>query len=535
MRKIKLLGFLSLVMIFAFALNACGENAKVKSFDVVLNKDYNPDYGIVENVSEVSELSGMRFLNAKGEFMTFSGGSPEGGVTITVFSTRNKKAVYSETSSATEAIEVLLYSGMPAFTVVKTALGACADTVGSSVCELYDATGALVASSKNPAAKPISFADTVLFDLASYSVSKENGALTKISDISENLYVEDCSEWNDKYFYTYGENINVYTREFEHIYSWSYPSWAEKLSANALNDGSVLVQYLRPLDNLTEKYDIYEMDETTGEIKKYELTTVLLNPAEKVEKEVELDFVVNYISTENELALASEESGMYAKGFENIAYIHPIVDKQVDSSDKSADIAVMNNGGKLEGSLKIVENQIAALPTYINDGTYILTTTYGSALVDINGQVLYQMNNGTVSTTDNNIVSDGYIYTIGMEEVYSLYDNGAEVITYLNGTAFLRKGTDVSYTIVAVNGKDIKEVCAYDYSDNLSTYFDELTDSGCYALCNVVESKYLYYSSEHKLIYSSTARLDKVASDFERNVTLYSTTVEGETKYYIFY
>ena len=63
------------------------------------------------------------------------------------------------------------------------------------------ATGALVAQIKGASAKPVMFADTVLFNRVSYSVNSENGSLSKISEIPENLYIEDCSDWDDEYFY----------------------------------------------------------------------------------------------------------------------------------------------------------------------------------------------------------------------------------------------------------------------------------------------------------------------------------------------
>ena len=85
------------------------------------------------------------------------------------------------------------------------------------------------------------------------------------------------------------------------------------------------------------------------------------------------------------------------------------------------------------------------------------------------------------------------------------------------------------------NLPNFAEICKYNVSDVESEYFDELNDVGCYAVCNVVKREYLYYNSAHELLYTSDVRLDKVASDFSMGVSIYSTTVESEIRYYAFY
>ena len=537
MKKIKFFVFISLLTAIIMTFNSCAGNiSAADSFDTVLNAEYEPREQAIEKVTEIEELKDYQFVESKGEFMVFVKGEADMGISKIVFSTRNKKTVYLAESNSSEAVEIKLIAGVPAFTVTRTQL-TCADENCelSAVCELYDATGTQVAQVKGASYEPIAFADTVLFNCVSYSIDKENGALKKIADIPENLYLEKCDDWNDRYFYTYGETVNVYSRAFEHIYSWTVPSWAEYLSKNMLDNGNVLVQYTRPLDNNTDDYDLYEMDANTGETKKFDVYTVLLDPEKKTEKEIKLDYIVNQVTTGGELERASEGNGMYIDGVENIAYVFPIKDHQVDSSDASADIMLMDNNAKLKKSLKILDDQRAALPTCVGKNVYLVSTVYGSALVDIDGKLLHQINNTTVATVGDNIVTDGKVYTLDMEEVYSLYDNDASVITYLDGTVFLKKGTDTEYSVVAIRGTDEKEICKYNISDVESEYFDELNDVGCYAVCNVVKREYLYYNSAHELLYTSDVRLDKVASDFSMGVSIYSTTVESEIRYYAFY
>ena len=537
MKKMRFFILLSLLITALITFNSCvGGIPDANSFDTVLNAEYEPEEKIANKVVKIEELSGYQFLEAKGEFVTFVKTDVESGISRAVFSTRNKKVVYVAESNSSESVEVKLVSGMPAFTVTRIQI-ACADAINErdAVCELYDANGTLVTQVKGTTPTPVLFADTVLFNNASYSINESDGALSKIADISENLYVEDCSDWNDEYFYTYGDSVNVYDRAFNHVYSWTIPSWGKYLSQNMLNNGNVLVQYTRPLDANTEDYDIYEMDENTGETKKFDVYTVLLDPKKGVEKEIKLDYIVEQVTTGGELISVGGENGIYRDGVDNVAYIYPITNGQVDYSVSSADIVLMDNSAKMKKSLKILDDQRAALPTYVADNVYLVSTVYGSALIDIDGKLLHQINNETVATVGQNIVSDSTVYTLDMEKVYSLYDNDASIATYLNGTVFVKKGADTEYSIIAINGTQEKEICKYSALAEQRTYFDALDEVGCYALCNVVKGEYLYYNSNHELLYTSSHRFDYIAADYGMGVSVYSTTVEDQVDYYVIY
>ena len=80
MKKTRFFLFISLFVVSAILLSSCSSKLSVaKSFDAVLNKDYSPELEITEEISEISELKDMNFLDSKGEFMTFSLPLPQGG------------------------------------------------------------------------------------------------------------------------------------------------------------------------------------------------------------------------------------------------------------------------------------------------------------------------------------------------------------------------------------------------------------------------------------------------------------------------
>lgn len=539
MKKVKFLVLIAFTLSVVTAFSSCSAAiSAASSFDTVLNKDYTAKEEKTESVVEIEALRGYQFAESKGEFMLFISGDADSGFSRAVFSARNKRVVYLAESSSDESVEISLYSDVPLFTVSKVFLGGCADAADTElemVYELYDATGTRIAESNTDSFSFSAFADILLINGSSYKVNEETGAVSKISDIPENLSLESCSEWNDEFFYVYGETINVYDRDFKHVYSWTVPSWADSLSTNMLNDGKLLVQYKRPLDSAEKDYDIYEVNPDTGETVKFELVTKLLDPKTQTEKDIKLKYLVNQVTTGSELVRTSDDNGMYRDDVENIAYVFPIEDKQVDLSDSNLDVVLMDNNGSIKKSLKLVEDQIAALPTCIGDNIYVIATAYGSAFVDIDGNVIDQINNKVVDIVGQNIVSDGMVYTLDMEEFYSLYDNGAEVLTYLDGTVFLKKGSDTEYTVIAIRGTEEKEICKYNELNASQTFFEELGDIGCYALCDPSNGEYRYYNCEHTLLHTSDVRLKKTASDFKYNISVYSATKEGEIKYYAFY
>jgi hypothetical protein len=195
----------------------------------------------------------------------------------------------------------------------------------------------------------------------------------------------------------------------------------------------------------------------------------------------------------------------------------------------------MDNNARLKKSLKIIDDQRAALPTCIGDNLYVASTVYGMAIIDIDGNLLHQINNSTVATVGDNIISDNKIYTLNMDEVYSLYENDAEIITYLDGTVFLKKGSLADYSVIAIKGTEQKEICKYNAFDIEPISFDVMSDIECYELGNVAKGEYKYYNSNHELLLTLKTSLNKVASDYGTGVAIYSTTVENEIKYYAFY
>ena len=539
MKKLRLFALITFIATVVTVFSSCsGKLATATSFDSILNKDCSAKDKIVESATEIEELRGYDFVESKGEFMLFAKINSDGGVERAVYSSRNKRVVYIAEATSDESVEVKLYSGIPVFTVSKVFLGGCADTASSkndARYELYDATGTRIAEADTDAFQPVYFADVLLVGGASYNVNEETGALSKSVEVSEAILTETCGDWNDKYFYTYGEFVRVYDRSFALVYEWILPSEAEDAEINALNGGKILVQYKKRLDDAEKNYDIYEVDEESGNIEKFDLVTLLLDVEKNKEKTLKLEYAIKQITTGDELIRISDDNGTYRNDIENLAYAVHIGDGAVELSSADGDVVLMDNNGRVMKSLKLIDGQGASIPARIGNNVYMLTTEYGVVILDIDGNILNEIYDLNIEIIGENIVSDGKVYNLGIDEVYSLHENDAEFITGLGGTVIVKKGGETEYSVIAIRGAEEKEILKYSELEGDKINFEILGDSGCYALCNKTRGEYLYYNSEHKLLHTSSIQLVKTATDFLHGVTLYSAVTQEGNAYYAFY
>ena len=531
-KKIKYFVALLLLLTMMLTFGSCGgEVLAAKSFDVVLNKDYESQEKIVEDLVEIKELEGYSFSEAKGEFMSFTKIENDATISKAVFNTKSKKVVYVGNSTVDVGLDVKLASGVSAFTVVKTQIvEEDGVTDIKSVCELYDATGAYVAQASGEAVLPIAFADTVIFDNVAYSVNAQSGTFSKIADVFELIYADGCEDWNEEYFCTYGDEINLYNKNFERIYSYTLPSEAKLISRNMFNNGNVILQYGQPLDADAEKYDFSETDEINGVVEKFELHSILINAKNKSEKEIKLDYIIEQVTSGAEQG----DEKIYSDGVENIAYVYPLGDGIIDYSEKSADVVLMNNKGKIEKSLKIVEEQRAALPMSLGNDVYMVSMFYGYALIDIDGNVLNKIENAEIDVYGNNIIIADAIYTFGMEEVYKL-DEHSEILGYYGKKIVIRQGTDEKYTVFTIEGNAKENLYEYSAGSEITVEFDFFENSACYARCSDMTSEYIYFNADNKNIGGLSLRLKKVASDFGNGITVYKTEFDGNINYYTIY
>ena len=138
--------------------------------------------------------------------------------------------------------------------------------------------------------------ETVTFDSKTYDLDLEENTITAPAEglnvLSEKYY---DFETKDNYIYYEDGNVTFMDKSFKTVYAYSMPYEADSISVNALNNGSVLVQYSTRLPDDATSYDYIEEGYFTA-IEKYDLTSVIVK-ADKTETEVELKYIVDDVKT----------------------------------------------------------------------------------------------------------------------------------------------------------------------------------------------------------------------------------------------
>ncbi len=517
MKKRKLLALLSVLMLAAMLLSSCGgakKISKVSSLEKVLNSEYDDSTDVLLGGKALTELNHFAVAEQNDEFILFVGASEQGLPIYKVFSFRSKAVVQTFANTETTVYTVSL-TNVPAFTATST-------EGGKTTYLAYDAAGNSLSSSKRAIDAPTIFADMVLYGNVLYTI-ENNGALTKAEELPEALEMRMPTDYTDEYYYFYGANyILVYDRAFQPVTAWYAPASAEDFNPSFLNNGNVLVQYKQVLDPNAEEYQIYDTDEDGTVIAKYNLVTKLITPKNGKVKDVDMDYVIHFVRSATSLHRhMDEDNSPLSDKVENVAYICPIVDRQVDDSDAARDIVLMDNNGKLGKSIKIADGQLAMLPELVGENTYLVHTLYGRALVNAKGKTLQLINNDAMRLVGGYIIGENAVYNLNMEVVYDLVANDAIVLGTVGDTVLIKKGEDFSlaYNVIALCGGEVEMICRYEANTD-TTRFVLIDGGSCYALYNTASGEYTYYNAAGESLITTKVLLTVVAESYENGTVV---------------
>ncbi len=508
MKKLKFLSLVLVVLMLLSALSACGSSkiSKVASFDKILNKDYVEEVTVLNSASHILALDGYSYEDASDDLALFSKDDALSTFrSYIVYNLKNNEVVGTFTGTETLSYNIYLYPYMPLFVVEATSV------VNLTTTETYtikDAKGTDIVTKNSPIADPTPFADMYMIDYALYS--EENGVLTKVQDVPENLALSDCDDYTDEYFYVFDDKqAVVYTREFAPVSYWYAPSYVDDANMSLLNNGNILIQYRLPLEDSEKKYDLYEYT-SEGNMLKYDLVSIIFDVKKGTEKEIELDYAVSYVMSYNSIMNNLDGEAVFVEdAFENLAYIAPIVDGQVNTSPEVIDFVTMDNNGKIKKSLKIADAQTAGDFEKIGEDKYLVSTLYGQAVVDAKGELVYPINNSSLRVEGKYIVGDRAIYDLSMNVVYNLYDNNAEVIGILDGVIYIKSVQDMDYRVIALRDSGEVEICMYDADAASITSYIPMGEK-CYALFNTTTLAYVYYNANGTELYRCQSLLDVI-------------------------
>ncbi|MBE6549369.1 MAG: hypothetical protein E7670_02970 [Ruminococcaceae bacterium] len=536
MKKTKLLLLIAALLVFVTMLNACGTISSVNKF---LNKDYNPLEDVYKSESAVSELTGYKVLNSNESFVIFYSDASE-ILSYKIFSLEANRII--ATFTTTDSLYTFdLYDTAPLLLVAQTAKQEDSsaedivngiDAVIDVTYTAYDANGEILKTfEKYKPEAPVRLTfDTCIFDYAAYTI-EENGALSKTVDVPEYVALDSIVDWNDDYYYAQnGDTVAVFDHSFNLVSTYVAPSYYEDVSIAILNNGNIFAQYMYEVDEDERKYDLSISE--NGHTGKYDLVSMIINAKNGKATKVNLDYVVMDVYSNyavNTYFNSLGETSPYNDKFENIAIIAPIVNKKLDESDANLDIVFMNNKGKAADSLKIADNQVAALDAIskIGNDRYLVETLVGASIIDAKGKVIKNMNN-VLDLCSTYFVSDRYIYDLDLEIVYDLVANDAAVLDVVNNTLFVQAETDTGYEIISFCNGAQTTVYTYNNTSNDATVF-EIVDGIGYSLINAVSNEYKYYNAEGTLLVTTTYALEAITSADADVVIMKGLALAGDT------
>lgn len=492
MKFSKFLCLCAAIVLLATLLTACGGSlAGVSSVKKYLNEDYDPSEEVLSKMEKVEELDGYVYIGHSEEFAVFSK-AVETGLSYKIFSMRNAKVV------ATIAEENVvctfdLTANIPALLVTKTKTFTDSSLIETTYL-LYDGMGNQVATSNSATQVPVMFADKLVYNYMAYTVA-EDGALKDGVKVPEYAVLSKCDSWNDEYYYveTMG-GVIVYDRSFETVSVWTAPSYAANFAAFPMNDGNVLIQYTYSMAEDAKKYDYYDLG-YVGNTVKMDMVSLILSAEKGKVKEIDLDYLVLQLMPNYELYDEDEENNEYREDFENIAVIAPIEDKKLNNSEDARDIVLMNNKGKAQKSLKMIDNQGANLPRKVAEDVYLTKTLYGSALINGKGKLIQPFYTATgVDLVGEYFVGERMIYNLQMEEVYDLDQNKATVEKIMDNTIFVKKKTDTGYEMISFC--DGKQTTVYTHTPDVKTVLTFAEEDDYYVIYDQKTQTYQYYNAD---------------------------------------
>ena len=271
-----------------------------------------------------------------------------------------------------------------------------------------------------------------------YDLVKEYG-VAKIPTID--------SKSGDYYLYSDSKTYTVYNKDLSVAYSYTVTSDSSNVNPFILANGSLLVQYVRVLDQDEKNFDY-----RYGSDNKFDLVTLIVNA--DGEKELEdVDYWVDSLK-----ASVADERGnkMYSDKVENLAFICPIAeDKTLDKGIGNQKLVLLSNDCEITAEVEIASN-MTEFPTVVEKGFYGVETV-GSG---VRGQE-YDPLLGTVYTytlkfdlynAEGKFVN---AYESKHKVPYSMYNSGMEFPLVLE-----------KYTVTEKGVYDINNALVYDAKKN---------------------------------------------------------------------
>ncbi len=512
---------------------------------VVDVEKYVDDNVVLINSEKIDALEDADCTSTSGDLALFTvevdGKNSNKNTKYVVYNLETGAIVFDQTDSEKTEISVSLYdmndvSFFKVTTVTQPKKNLDADP--EVYTTLYTASGTEITYTDETAGVEKVAYDLFLFDDAYYSVA--NGQIT--FKANKNYFAKAISgsifAYSDEYYYAKAQKIqndytedgesvittvntytvNVYDKNLKYVSTYTAPSYANVTAMLVLDNGKIFVQYAVEQDPYAFFYDVFENGE------KYNLVTVLVDPATGEAKEISFNYLVKYAyklddETKEELCLKED--------INNYVTVYAIEDKRIDESDACALNGVINDKGAFK-SFECIEGKATSyVPYAINANLWAVSTVDGQTFfVDAEGNVKADVTN-LQRYNDKYIVANGKVYSFDLAE---LYDYEAEELTleYVLDTSIIFTGEEGETVIYANN---TATTIVSEDSENLE--FGGALGGECYYVIDSskkTEKKYIVYNESGTEIttFRDCTSIRTVVSDEDYVIVRVGTKVDGE-------
>ena len=590
MKKSRIVWLIAALLVLATCLTSCGVST-ISNVGKYLNKNYDLTPDMVEDTASLDDLKGYTLVPNEGgdEFLLFTNtaepnalgqvftsykvfGLSEGKIIVDVSANLAKtwvdidfldqslvvskitvddealaKAVTDGevTAEISAAVLALVTDPSTLETVLKDKVAKKYVTVSYT---LYDVTGKEVAVSdeKNDARD---FGDLVIFNYKAYETNKETGELTEKMDVPEYMELDTCHGYNDTYFYVFDNSssykITVYDRSLNVVSVWYMPDYGDEsfevVSLKILNNGDMLFQYYLVQDEDAKKFDYTFVND--GVTMKVDLITKLISVKNGDAKDLDVNYVIDSLYT-NEMLYdedLDENDNAFNDKFDNIATVYYIEDQRLIKTAATKDIVLLSNKGKIQKSLKLLDNQVASLNAIhkVGDDLYAVDTLAGGlTLVKGNGEVVLSVNKNMSVVAGTYVIGERAIYDLELNVVYDLIEEDAEIEKIMDDVIFIREITDEGYNIVALKADSTDTSVVYSHKDEgdatSCTFYDNATFG--YYVIEEEDGDLVYYNAAGEEIIKTTEALTFVIGSEQDGLMIMMSTDPETSKatYYTF-
>lgn len=446
MKKLRILSIVAMLLCVVTVLASCGGAGTIKLKDVYKDVKYVTE---TPRLSSAAKLDGVgtaigNFNRCLVRFTGNAGGFNEQKVFN--LATGQVVGTYTDTAATTHNVSLFITNASAGYRVgfyTVTATTAEGDKVTSKTT-LYTAAGTQVAEVARVFNADVEL-DVVRFGDKCYRVAEDGGiaAFCDWPELAGNLPTLDYG--SKKYYVaelpgTADGFAILNKKDMETLTTYVFPQYAAFTEFFPLQGGDVLVQYLVPLPDDAEKYDLLR----GTPVVKYDVVQQLFNAKKGTLKDVKSDYLYNTILPD--VARLDPELANLNKSVKNLGVAFEIVDKRTSETAADALYLSVSNGGKAEKALNRSVPGMTFAPEVVADGVLsvrdVQNRTY---LYSEKGKLIGEVT-GINDRTDTYLVSNSKVYDYALKEVFDYEAEGYTFVRTMRSGIIFSKDNAESVT-----------------------------------------------------------------------------------------